>query len=777
MKKVILGLCIVPALVSGQITENFESGNLENWTQSADHHWEADTISPISGSFSLHHVFDSPDAGSDQVAAILKDLVPSEGETRWSFLVRHGYDPSSSNNWSVFLMCDAGPPGMFPGGNCSGFAVGVNLTGYDDTLRLWKIKDGDPSVVVATSLNWQTDAGTDSPLRIEVTRSAGGLWEIIVSDMEGNAKGGGTGSDSELFEISWFGIFFKYSSTRDRLLWIDDISVDGTFIANYIPVKAATGDVVITEIMADPFPAVRLPEKEYLEIFNRSLKRLNLKNWELRYENHEAVFPDVSLEAGEFLLLCSSSDTAALGGYARTVGLRSFPSLTDNGRWLALYDNRGELIHSLCYSDTWYGNILKSEGGWSLEMTDTGYPFCEDGNWKASISRLGGTPGSINSVSGTNRDNIFRGIVNAFPVDSTNVLAAFSEFVTVDSSDNTHFTVDDREVAGVLRYGETGRELLVNTGMILQPGIAYTLFCSGAIRDFSGNMADRSYFRFGLPEEASSNDIIFNEIMFNPFPGDEDFIELYNRSAKIVDISQLFLVSVNDATGDTSSLYRLSDIPRCFMPGEFFVFSADAGPVIMRYHTCSGDNIFEVNQLPSMPDEKGHLLLLNRQMEVIDDLRYDEDMHFSLLSDNEGFSLERVNPEYDGWHSATEVSGGATPGCPNSAYSDVPSAASTVSLSSTRITPDNDGNDDILLIHLDFPDYGEVITVLIFSETGSLVRRLAENQLAGPDNVLAWDAAGDDGSLVDRGIYIIYVSSFNENGGTGSWKKVCTVLR
>ena len=777
MKKVILGLWILPVLVSGQIAENFESGIPQNWIQQTDLHWEADTITAISGSFSLHHVYDSPESGSDQIATSIKDLFPSEGLTRWSFLVRHGYDPSSSNNWCVFLMSDNGPPEMMPGGSCYGFAVGVNLTGYDDTLRLWKLKNGVPSVVVTTSLNWQNDVGIYSPSRIEITRTREGTWEIILSDISGTVTGTGTGTESDLFDISWFGVYYEYSSTRDRLLWLDEISVDGPFIEDYVPIQAITGDVVITEIMADPFPPVTLPEAEYLEIFNRSIKRLNLRNWEIRYEDHRAIFPDVYIDPGEFLLVCSVSDTSALAGYGKTTGLKSFPSLTDDGRWLALYNSKGEIIHSLCYSDSWYGNILKSDGGWSLEMIDTDYPFYEKGNWRASVSRSGGTPGSINSVSGTNTDNNFRGIDNVFPVDSLKVVVTFSEFVTADSADRQVIKIDDRDITEALRFHEEGKELLVNTGIVMQSGICYTLSCSENIRDFAGNSAERRYFGFGLPEVARIQDIIINEILFNPIPGDEDFVEMYNRSGNIVDVSQLFLVSVNDATGDTSSLYRLSDMGRCFMPGEYMVFSTDAESVFSRYHTCSDNNVFQVNQLPSMPDDRGHLVLLNRQMETIDEIRYDEKMHFPLLSDNEGFSLERLNPDYDIWHSASEVSGGATPGCPNSVYSEDDVEESFVTLSSTRITPDNDGNDDLLIINLNFPGFGEVISVLIFSETGSLVRRLAENQLAGSDNMLAWDATGDDGSLVDRGIYIIYISSFNEYGRKKNWKKVCTVLR
>ena len=136
MKKVILLVCLIPCLVYGQIVENFEPGNLNNWRQSTDGHWKADTSESISGRYSLHHIFDNSAAGSDLTGIALDSLHPSEGAVSWSFTIRHGYDPSSSNNWSVFLMSDTGPSAIITDGSANGYAIGVNLTGYDDTLRL-----------------------------------------------------------------------------------------------------------------------------------------------------------------------------------------------------------------------------------------------------------------------------------------------------------------------------------------------------------------------------------------------------------------------------------------------------------------------------------------------------------------------------------------------------------------------------------------------------------------------------------------------------------------
>ena len=41
----------------------------------------------------------------------------------------------------------------------------------------------------------------------------------------------------------------------------------------------------------------------------------------------------------------------------------------------------------------------------------------------------------------------------------------------------------------------------------------------------------------GLPDSVAKGDISFNEILFNPYSGGSDFVELYNKSAKILSIT------------------------------------------------------------------------------------------------------------------------------------------------------------------------------------------------------------------------------------------------
>jgi flagellar hook assembly protein FlgD len=100
-----------------------------------------------------------------------------------------------------------------------------------------------------------------------------------------------------------------------------------------------------------------------------------------------------------------------------------------------------------------------------------------------------------------------------------------------------------------------------------------------------------------------------------------------------------------------------------------------------------------------------------------------------------------------------------------------------VRLSSSRISPDDDGFEDLLVIDLNLSGNSNVVSVTIFDESGSYVRKIAENMYVGQEASLIWDGTADDGSMVNTGIYIVFITMFDHSGKTDRWKKVCTVIR
>ena len=786
MNKVILLVFLMPLPALGQIMENFESGYLSGWIQSPEGHWNTDNLNPVSGLFSLHHSYDNPEAGSDGIGLTVKNLHPDKGTVKWNFTVRHGYDPSASNNWVLFLMSDSDPGSAQKNPALNGYAVGVNQTGYDDTLRLWKVKGGIFSTVISSGINWQTGIGINDPVKIIVERSAGGEWRLFVLRMDSSLIGSSSGSDAELFRHEWLIIFYRYTSSRDRLLWLDDITVDGVFQEDNEPpvitVSPDPGDVIISEIMADPVPAVSLPAREYIEIFNRTGYPVNLKKWTLSDGNSVCSFPEKIILPANYMILCQVQDTSLFKGYGNVAGLKSFPVLTDGGKILFISDSTANLIHGVEYSSEWYDDDLKSDGGWSLEIVDTEYPFSMEENWHASLSRTGGTPGLMNSVSRENPDRAFSGLENVFPYDTVSISLSFTEPVFDISMNLINIQTGGPEADNLVASDPLRREYTLHLREPLQKGRIYTIRIGEAITDFAGNRIQISEFSFGIPESAEKGDILFNELLFNPFPAEPDYIELYNCSERIIDASELLLVSVNDELNDTSSITFVLREKRCILPGNYIAVTTDREALLNRFFSSDHDKIFEIANLPSMPDDEGHLILFGRQLDKIDEVFYDEDMHYSLLGGFEGISLEKIRingKSYDKsqWHSASEMSGWGTPGAPNSVLSYQPGNDDMAHLSSARITPDNDGYEDFLVIDLKLKGIGNVVSVTVFDETGSFVKTVADNLLAGSEASIVWNGTADDEKLVSTGIYIILISVFDDAGKVLNWKKVCTVIR
>jgi hypothetical protein len=323
---------------------------------------------------------------------------------------------------------------------------------------------------------------------------------------------------------------------------------------------------------------------------------------------------------------------------------------------------------------------------------------------------------------------------------------------------------------------EIGKEFLLYFGDDFILNSQYELLVSNEITDLAGNSLLVTDYTFWVPGIIASGDLIVNEVLFNPYPDGSDFVEIVNVSDKVLDISQLEIASrdENYAVIDETLLSE-----RFLEPMGYLLVTEDSLNIQENYFTSDPDAFMEVESLPSFADDEGRVVLLSDD-EVIDDFAYSEDMHFQLLSDVEGVSLERINPfgetnSESNWQSAAQSIGFATPGLQNSVFNDSDADESEISLSPKVFSPDNDGIDDRLQINFNLQEDGFLTNIRIYNATGIEIRRLANNLNLANEDSLFWDGLTSDQERASIGVYIVYIELFSPTGQVQNYKKTCVL--
>ena len=544
-------------------------------------------------------------------------------------------------------------------------------------------------------------------------------------------------------------------------------------------------DVVIDELMADPAPQVGLPNNEWIELKNNSSTAFNLLGWRISDRTGQSgPMPNFILKPDSFLIICTGSAVAAMSAFGTTISVTSFPSLNNSGDLLSLRNAQGKLMHCVNYTDKWYQNELKAGGGWSLEMIDTHNPCSGISNWTASRDTKGGTPGRKNSADAINADQTLPRLLRAFAADSLNISLIFDEPLdSLNALAVGNYRISDG-IDAPLKADPVPPlfdHVNLSLGLPLLPDKIYTIMVN-SVTDCSGNkIGAANNAKFGLARRADSLDLVINEVLFNPSPVCVDYVEIFNRSKKITDLKNIYIANRNTA-GVLSSITPLSSENYPFFPGEFMVVTSDAGAVKRNYITLNPGAFAEIGTMPSYNNDKGDVVLLNEQGNILDELQYNENWHFKLLDNHEGVALERIDynaptQSADNWHSASASSGFGTPTYANSQTRAGGEAAGEVKVSPEIISPDNDGHDDFATIDYRFPTPGYVANITIFDVGGRPVRYLQRNALCGIKGSYHWDGLGERNQALPVGIYIIFTEVFNLDGKKKQFKEVIVLAK
>lgn len=526
-----------------------------------------------------------------------------------------------------------------------------------------------------------------------------------------------------------------------------------------------TNELIITEIMADPTPAKGLPEKEYIELYNRSDRPLNLNQFVLSYNTSTVSFPDFVIQPKEYVIVAHRNNVGEFQPIGRTVGLNNF-SLLNTGTTLALKDKRNRTVFSVTYTDKWY-SAGKTQG-FSLEMIDTDYACVEAGNWASSDASVQGTPGKENSVNAS-RPDLTPPILQRYEyLNNQQLKLIFNEKLdSLSSVSPVAYAIDkSMSIKSISVESPANKSVMLTLHTTLQSNTVYTLTARN-IADCSANVMKESNMQIGVVSDADSGDVVLNEVLFNPRSGGEDFVEVYNRSSKFISLKDWALANV-DAAATIGNLKPIVSTHYVLVPEQFLVFSRNASIIRSHYFKTVSSNILEMESLPSYPNEKGTVILLNQNKKVLDRFDYSETLHHGLIDDKAGVSLEKADVNLpssysSNWHSSAASEGYATPGYANSQVLSV--AEKNVCIIDPEIfTPDGDGADDVTQLKFQLTQSGYVANAYIFDINGRMLKQLAQNQILGVNDQITWDGKSGNNEIAPTGYYIILAELFNTNG-------------
>jgi hypothetical protein len=323
--------------------------------------------------------------------------------------------------------------------------------------------------------------------------------------------------------------------------------------------------------------------------------------------------------------------------------------------------------------------------------------------------------------------------------------------------------------------------IVLNFSSDFERGTIYTLQVSG-LTDLAGNALPEAQRSIGIIEAKAEGDLRINEVMFENPLNSLEYLEIYNNSEKVIDVSGLvFTIRKTDGSLNTGN-----KIPtQTWMLPHGYLALCENADSLRKYHHCPPEANIITSGWSSLNNECATLVLTDATKDTIyDELTYNSKWHHVLVKNPKGVALERINPQLPtqyqaSWHSAASEVNYGTPGYLNSQYRDILSVNSeqkTVWLESEDFSPDNDGVDDVCFVKYKTDADGYVANAIILNAVGVKVYHLATNILLSSEGFLSWDGRTDAGRVANTGVYILYFEMFNPKTGARKQLKLPVVV-
>lgn len=392
------------------------------------------------------------------------------------------------------------------------------------------------------------------------------------------------------------------------------------FGINGVEINENRGDLVINEIMYAP----NATEPEWIEVYNRSTKNINLLGYKIADDATSArvINLPLLLEPDNYLVIARDSSIVDKHGIISALVVSNFPALNNSRDRLVLIDSLNRVIDSLNYRSAWGGS-----NGNSLERIDVNGPSNDSTNWKTSKAIQGSTPGRFNSVTPFDYDLKISTLSCSplLPQKGDSVIVTI-RIDNIGKKDAQNFSL---EIYDDINYDST----VNNAEQIFRknyPSLRTGSFIKEQIKIYAGETRlyrviakvdfnldeiltnNLSFIEFSVSEiPAKKSDIVINEIMYAPVGDEPEWIELYNRSDRDLNLN-------NWKLGDNTALENLSVDDFIIPPGEYLVISSESN--ITNFYEIPSKIIFA--SLPSLNNSGDDVKLKDNLNRLIDSLKY-----------------------------------------------------------------------------------------------------------------------------------------------------------
>lgn len=531
--------------------------------------------------------------------------------------------------------------------------------------------------------------------------------------------------------------------------------------------------IILNEVMFDPDTLES--HNEFVELYNSGPDAVNLSGWKVG----DADELDLLIDAGGDLILL-----------ARQYGIILDASYFDNSTLYNSLIPPDALI--LTIDDGSFGRY-----GWSNTVSEPVILMDADGdtqqvyyyspenspgysdekiflipdnnarNWKNSHA-FRGTPGFINSVTPPTvdigidtlwsepdypRENLpflLYGMLKNYgsnPINLFRISVFFDE--NEDNIPDAEEILSSESYHSELNYGDSlSLHWEVNN---LNAGIhrlVVKLECSGDIN------AENDFKSLVVTIESEGNSVIINEIMYQPFSGQAEWVELFNQGVSEVELRNWKFSDTRDTVQVTDAHYLLSG-------GDYVVISNDSS--ILYQFNVPNSKLLVIRTLPTLNNDGDKITIFSASGRMMERVNYSH-VWMGRETGN-GISLERIRPDVssdlaDNWSACVDISGG-TPAHQNSIYVEGPTDQTDFSVHPNPFSPDEDGFEDYSIIDFKLPFATGFMTVDIYDITGRRIRRLADYVPVGQKGSFIWNGKDSQERMARMGIYIILCRIFD----------------